>query len=292
MNWVRKQSPEFDAKWSFLYRLTEEEFAKWLLAVGSYARLIRSAISAAEIEHAVSTGRPETLYLDMVPAENALRERAAKQLAEAIKAAGTHEVSELRISMTFQIDNPFVNTWINNHTAELVAQVTDETRRAIRSVITEAFQNGDPPRKAAMRIRSMIGLTDRDAKAVMRRWKELSADSSITEARVAKMTDEYAQSLLRRRALNIARTETVTAANRGVQIAWQEAQRQGSLLPGVHQEWIAAVDSPRTCAVCLELDSQQVPVGQPFYSPSLGRFLLSPPAHPSCRCAVGLVRVE
>lgn len=289
MNWVRKQTAEFDARWDYLYSLTQSDLSAWLVAINGYARVLHEHTPLADIENAVITGQPDTAALNTADADNTLLATATERIAAITGRAAESEIARLKFGFTFRLDNPFVYQWINSHGAELVVQVTDQTRGAIRTVISEAFRNGDPPRRAALRIRNLIGLTERDAKAVLNRWRQLASDGSVSGKRADEMADTYAARLLRRRALNIARTETVNSAAKGVQLSWQEAKSQGFLLPGVMQEWIAAIESTRTCPICLELDGQQVPVGQQFYSARLGRWLAGPTAHSSCRCAVGLV---
>jgi hypothetical protein len=118
-----------------------------------------------------------------------------------------------------------------------------------------------------------------------------------------------ARRLLKRRAENIARTETIRAANMGTQFGWDAAADAGLLPPGTQKVWIATEDS-RTCPICAVLDGNTVDLGGNFdVSVEATAFTIegeeirvtatrpmkrssttrTPPAHPSCRCTLGLV---
>lgn len=88
------------------------------------------------------------------------------------------------------------------------------------------------------------------------------------------------------RAELIARTETMKAANAGQQEAWDQAVDDGLLTGDEKQVWITAPDE-RLCPICDEMDGQEIALGESFDVD--GEELDGPPAHPNCRCTVGLV---
>ena len=141
-----------------------------------------------------------------------------------------------------------------------------------------------PIPKMAKDIQDVIGLTERDARAVIARGKALKAEGA-SDAQIAKAKKNLHKRFLRRRARNIARTETISARNNGQMQAWQLAINEGKLDSDMKKVWIMADG----CSICTELASlDPVPVNQPFDSPDVG-FIMAPPAHPSCRCSLGLV---
>jgi SPP1 gp7 family putative phage head morphogenesis protein len=152
---------------------------------------------------------------------------------------------------------------------------------------------------AAELIKPLVGLTDGGAQAVMnlrRRMmqgagKRIKAgrtiirvpDSGASEALILKRTQQYAERLLRKRAIAIARTETVTASNEGQRQLWLQAQAAGELEPTALKEWIVT-DDDRLCPICAPLEGDVAPINEPY--PRSG--LMGPPAHIQCRCGQGI----
>ena len=87
------------------------------------------------------------------------------------------------------------------------------------------------------------------------------------------------------RAETIARTETMKASNAGQQEAWDQAVDAGLLTGSEQQVWIVTPDD-RLCPICEPLDGQEQDLGGKFDT-ELGK-VDGPPAHPRCRCTVGL----
>lgn len=148
-----------------------------------------------------------------------------------------------------------------------------------------AFKEGLPPRESARLIRSLIGLTERDARAVAKLRATLLERGALPAA-VEKQTARYAERLLNARAETIARTETMTAAAQGQAELWSQAEAAGLLTGEELREWIVT-DDDRTCEICLPMDGQQVAKGENFVDGD-GNEVEAPPAHPNCRCSWGL----
>lgn len=87
------------------------------------------------------------------------------------------------------------------------------------------------------------------------------------------------------RAETIARTETMTASNQGQQALWDQAVDEGLLTGKERQVWIVTPDD-RLCPICEPLDGQEADFGETFDT-ELGK-VDGPPAHPRCRCTIGL----
>lgn len=183
-------------------------------------------------------------------------------------------------AMRFNETNPRAVRWAKNRSARLVVEITREARVAIRRVIERAFIEGIPPAQAGRLIRSIVGLTERDALAVMRRQVELMQDG-YTPSRAQAMAEAYARKLHRARALTIARTETMAASNHGQQELWDQAVERGYIPSTFQKMWITQLDE-FTCPICAPMNGVRVGVQESF---SIG----DPPAHPRCRCTMGLV---
>lgn len=213
--------------------------------------------------------------------------------------------------MAFDRTSAEAVAWANDHSAQLVTSVTAETRAAIRQIIARAFSEGIAPREAAKLVKQIVGLRPDQVDAVLNaRQKLLDAaarakrtgksvkvqipgapkgisvpPTGLTPDRMSATLQRYADRQLRQRALLIARTETIAAANAGQQLQWEQAVKEGLLRGNEKQRWIVAFDE-RLCKVCRALHGQQVSLGQPFMS--INGPVLRPPAHPNCRCSVVL----
>lgn len=88
------------------------------------------------------------------------------------------------------------------------------------------------------------------------------------------------------RAETIARTETMRASNEGQNAAWEQAQDAGLLTGDEVRVWITTPDD-RLCPICEPLDGERAAFGDTFEVD--GDDLEGPPAHPNCRCVLGLV---
>jgi len=261
----------------------------WDKTIAGYSQTLKRDVTVEDVIRAVESGDPAGILdrMDWTAASNLFVVESASLMAQALERAGKLELEHMRLTMKFDLQNPYVYQWIDTHTAELVVQIGDETRKAIKSVIRNAFETGVHPYQSAKAIKEMVGLTERDANTALKYWKTVAMDGTRSVSAANKMAETYEKKLLRRRAENIARTETINAASRGSQYAWEEARAEGLLLSMSMQEWIAAVDSPRTCPRCLAMDGQKVPIGEPFQSDA--GLISGPTLHPSCRCAVALV---
>lgn len=182
-----------------------------------------------------------------------------------------------REPFAFDVTNPEVVAWAQQNAAELVTAITEAARATIQMIIVRGFEEGLAVPDIARLLRNTIGLTERDAMAVMTRQLKLLAAG--TETRMASAAAErYAEQLRNRRALTIARTETMKAANQGQLQLWRQAQAKGHLPLTVRKVWIIA----DACPLCAPLSGEEVLLDQDF---TVGQ---DPPLHPRCRCTVGL----
>jgi Phage Mu protein F like protein len=179
--------------------------------------------------------------------------------------------------MAFDATNPEAVAWVEQHAAELVTNVTESTRDAIRLLVTRGFEEGIAPRDVARLLREGIGLTERDATAVLNRRAKLLAEGK-TNAEARKGAEKYATKLLNARAETISRTEAMKASNEGQAQLWSQAQAKGLLSGDELKTWITA----DPCPICAPLDGETVPLNSDF---SVGQ---DPPLHPRCKCTVGL----
>lgn len=180
--------------------------------------------------------------------------------------------------------NALATQWAQERAASLV-QADAEVREYIRLLAAEANESGVTVDQLARTVRDVIGLRPDQVRAVSALQARLMKQG-LSPATVARRVERYAAAQLRSRALTIARTETISMLTRGQQLLWEQAANQGAIRRDQFvQEWIVTPDDRLDTKVCEALDSAQAPLGGLFEPGGFG----GPPAHPRCRCAVGLV---
>jgi hypothetical protein len=201
------------------------------------------------------------------------------------KASLRHLPDAIQANLRFDLLNPHSVEFIRQYRFNLIRQVGEQTQMAIRAIIERAFQEGLHPYRSARLIKPLVGLTERHGRAVMRYYAQLLADG-VTLERADVLAKRYANRLHNYRARNIARTETMRAANAGQQLLWEQGVEEGLINPArTMREWIVTPDD-RLCKFCEPMDTQKVGMDEDFQS-DLGP-VHEPPLHPSCRCAISL----
>lgn len=254
-------------------------------------RQLQAQIGIEAVERALAHGEvtPEILAgLANFPKQLEPVGRVIQQTyVQAGESAANHLARHLGVRAAFNVANPRAATWAATQAGKLITEVSQTTRQGVREVIARAFSDGLPPRESAKLIRNLVGLTEQQGQAVVN-YRFTLLEAGRTADDVARLAERYAAKLHRQRALTIARTETITASGAGQQEAWNQAVADGYLdEDATVREWIAAEDE-RTCPVCgQELDGKTAGLNEPFEC-SLGP-ILHQPAHPACRCSVGII---
>ncbi len=183
--------------------------------------------------------------------------------------------------------HPSIGQWARENGGRRITMITDDTRKQIMEIVRDGLDEGRNPKDMAKFIRPLIGLNAPQQRAIMNLIATMQ-NEGVSQARINQMIERMTNKKLKERAELIARTEAITATAVGTEAAWRQSQSQG-LLPttGIQKRWIAAIGSSRTCPLCISLHGQEVPVGQPFSR--RGVEYDNPPAHPGCRCSMGLV---
>jgi len=197
-------------------------------------------------------------------------------------------------TLSFNKTNPNSLAFASRRAGELVTSIDDLTRLAIRDIITESFAQQLDVRATAKRIKNIIGLHPRWAKAVTKyeqneinRLIKAGVSEITARERASKSATSYSERLKTARAKMIARTEIQIAQNEGRLEGWQQASEAGYVDPSSMKMWIIAQDE-RTCPICIELDGEIVPWNGIFSSghETPGR------VHPNCRCTMVIIPPE
>jgi hypothetical protein len=217
-------------------------------------------------------------------------EKAGLATLQAAGKAG-EEFLPATVTGRFDATNPLAVKWAKEKSANLVREVSDSTVDALRTHMVTAFEEGQHPRVAARSIMETIGLTRRQESYAANFFAK-QIDLGVSPEVARKQTSKYRKKLLKRRATLIARTESIAASNQGQQQLWRQMAYAGGLSPtNTKREWIVTPDDRLDARVCLPMAGQQVGLEEPFTT-GTGSTVMTPPAHPGCRCAIALAQVS
>ncbi len=172
------------------------------------------------------------------------------------------------LDMAFDLENPRVLFWSSQKAGELITEMYETTRSAIREMITDGLSRGIAPRVLAKEIRNAVGLRSDQVKRLAKLREEGKTPEQLNRA-IRKMRKQ--------RSLLIARTETMRAANEGLKETWTQAQEAGFLPANVKREWMSNTDR--------HADRDGVKIGITESWP----WLSEPGAEPNCGCSQGVV---
>jgi hypothetical protein len=169
--------------------------------------------------------------------------------------------------------------------ARRVTTISAKTRAALRQEIVRAVRGGEHPSVVARRIVGKIGLNARQA-AAMEKLRARLLKRATTEKQIAAVERKIASLTkrgIRKRAVDIARTETAQALSDGWRAGVNDAVKRGMIGPGARREWNTAGFD--VCPLCKRLNNVKIPVDEEYpYGGGWG-----PPRHVRCRCAESLV---
>jgi hypothetical protein len=208
------------------------------------------------------------------------------------------DVSQMKLT-PFQTLNltyidPRAVDYARSRSASLVTSIDNNNRLAIRYVIGDSIARGLTAMETADMLEKMIGLHPRWARAVInfdgKTFQSLLSQGikgPAARAQTNALTKRYRDSLIRRRAEMIARTEVQTAQNMARQSAWDVGARTGYVDAASTKRWLVSPPGSRRgapCDICAALNKTEVQWNQAFPT---GHIM--PPAHPHCRCTAVLV---
>ena len=231
--------------------------------------------------------------LDLIPLDklSILESELPKALRDVLEASGERgarlvtEINPKIGQIRFDVFNPKAVQWMRSRGAELVREISDQTRQAIKDLISRAFQEGIPPLPAGKLIRDLVGLNSRQWKAV-ENFRAMMQSEGIKGDKLNERVSVYARRQLRYRARMIARTETKTAANMGQQMVWEQAQSEGFLGPQARKFWLLSADPCPKCIDTAARNNSGVPVSGMFMTPFGPK--LGPALHVHCRCGMSV----
>jgi hypothetical protein len=281
---------------------------------------LQNQIDLATLESAVASGNVNLILAAVAGGGDLESIMEAARLARLFQATATATgaasaeilTGVTGLTATFNAIDPSVVMYARTQAGLLIRAVSEDVREAVRIVVATAQVQGITTKGQARAIREVVGLPPNWVNAPLNLGKELRA-GTFTESRrlsavdktrirsrlkrgtvdepfIQEMQKRYADSLINRRAKNIARTETLRSSNFGMRTSWRQAVKDGVLPPTAKRVWVvtpddrlrethARVPGMNPGGVQLEGGAYQTPLG-----PSSG-----PPLEPNCRCSEGLI---
>jgi hypothetical protein len=280
----------------FLTRVRRRLAALQPQAVAAYLRGLRTLAAdldgTREVERAASvaysaarTGGPHLLDAELSDAFRPLLsdervDRAFSRFRSVTQGAAQdgvlHFARDIPGAARFDVDTSFgvlqprVVEALRTVDDRAMGRIRSDMRESVRAIYVQAYEAGEGPRKAAARLRGLLGLSPSELAQVenfkaalsgaagrdwrgytARDWRydraierALSTGEGLTPARVQQMTDAYAKKRLAISAENHARTTMLNANKLAQQAAWQTAVEQG-IIDGrlLEKEWMTVGDS-------------------------------------------------
>jgi hypothetical protein len=170
----------------------------------------------------------------------------------------------LETKLSFNLTNPAAVAWTERNAARLVREITDESKAAIRSFIGEAMRGNYTVDSTARQLRAIVGLTERQERAVWKFREDLITNMGKTEVEALRLAEEYAYGLRAHRAVVIARTEILRGEASGQQLLWDQGIAAGQLgKDRLEKAWAVANDE-RLCERCAPMDGVAVGIDEPW----------------------------
>lgn len=255
----------------------------------------RDAIKYQEIRNAIRDGEFSEEFLarfqqshaqmvneKLAPKWEAAMEKSAAHMGEAIE-------SKFGTFPRFDAGSKRVREWIEARGGELAVNLSKQQHEALKHILKHhTIQQPTSARELGRLIRSSVGLTEKQAKAVSRFRDSLVEAGELSRKQIEHQVQNYAGRLHRIRAERIARTELSWAFNQGGFEQMRQTVDAGGALEGaiVVKEW-ATGDSEKVCDHCGPLDGQTVGLEETY--PGATKRVpnsYTPPAHPGCRCTI------
>lgn len=180
---------------------------------------------------------------------------------------------------------------------DLAVGLTESSKAGVRAVIERSMAENTNTAQMVKEIRQLIGLTEEQAQAVLNFRRQLEArknlgftpvddrrlsvveqamvrqhmqDGSLSVKQIDDIVERYFQSMLDKRAWDIARTESLNAVNNGQQELWEQGLDQGVFDDNKTRKfWIVTHDDRlrATHAVIPGMNPQGVKIKSQFVTP-------------------------
>ena len=185
-------------------------------------------------------------------------QQAALQDALRSMFAATARPAVAEIGYSFNLVNPVAVKFAAERSSSLISGI-GENLPEMRAVIARGIKEGIGPRVLARQVEQLVGLLPVQTGMVSRYYAGRVA-AGMTPERASVMTARFAAKLLRRRAVTIARHETIHAGVQGRLEAWRQGIKEGFIDPSVTVViWRTGKDD-RVCSICAPLEGATISI--------------------------------
>jgi hypothetical protein len=279
----------------------EDKFSgAFVMAFEETIRKVERQIGPQAIETAANSLSPNPILMRMREddlaglidiqkvSDKPFEDLAAELIAEMMLRKGKSESQRFGFEMSFTLDNPYTMPWIAQNRRDLLAGISNASRKSVVLAIEDGVRDNMTTREIAANIRQSIGLTPSQSRTLRKFRASLGAQGE-SMTRISNLAKARRTRMIRQRAQMIARTEVNRINANAKQHAWWAARDQGLLKADTKRRWVASPLSPRTDEQCISLHNSE-PVGlDENFKDFNGNEFLTPPAHPGCRCTMSLV---
>lgn len=134
------------------------------------------SVDLGKLEEALRSGQSYQV-LDIIGDVDPVKAQAVRDaLQNAVWAGGALAVQSPVLTearFAFNRLNPHLITWLEGYSLNLIRDIGEGTRAAVRTTLVEGMRAGKNPIQQAREIKQSVGLTERQAKAVQNYRKEL-----------------------------------------------------------------------------------------------------------------------
>lgn len=259
-------------------------YQKYVASIASQVGDLDEAAALDAIDEAIDWKGPRNELQRAF--EDALGSVSLKGMDRGLKPLKSLEDYE-KFKEQFIVENPYLKTWVEEHGAALVTEIDESTRAGLRETIGLAADESWTWSKLKREVKTKVGLLEKDSIAVQSLYDNL-IEEGMDENAASDKAAAYSAKLHARRAENIARTEIIFAENYGQQAAFLTAKDVGLVTSATKRVWIESPNDGRRCPICAGLGNTESEIDGMWITIE-GDEVAQPPAHPSCRCTMGLV---
>ena len=266
----------------YIQRLADDRYEGEVRnAVEAALEQIASGVTLEAIADAIESGDEEAvvrLISDQIPDAFA-QVRTAELAAMGAAGAATMDVvppverNGQRIAIKFEPGDQRAVRAVDTIHTEMIREISEETRGAIRDELRTQLDRGENPRTAARRIKRTVGLTRHQADVArraqarvfsgdpdeMRKYlsmklrdkrfdrtviKAINEGTTVPADKAEKMAAAYRRKSVQRRAETIARDQSLAALDQGQDEAFEQAKDEGVVREeDIMESWITAQDA-------------------------------------------------
>ena len=295
--------------------MTKKEYLEALVRVEreigrAFTSAVRDRVAKAKVSEVYDGVLSQDI--DEILRAAGLTEADLTLVNEAIRSGYVYgAITEKAARVTFNIRDPRAERWLAAKSSQLVVEILDTQRDAIRIALRAGMEAQINPRQTALDIigrldasgvrkGGIVGLHSQFADAVTKARDELhnldpnyllrkrrndlfdpivkrAIDSGkpLSAKEINAIAGAYADELLQLRGETIARTESIAAIAAGREQAWAQAVISGEVDPKYITRVWSATGGPRTRDAHWSMNGQERPFGVPFDGPD-GSQLMHP----------------